>query len=537
MKSNYTLEELLKAKIGQSTPPPTEADALWADMNARLDAFPIGNTPGAPPPTTPELPLPGQALVPPAPISPAIYLASIFVAGSLILGVLWWKNNPVSEVKAPPVRTETTGIPAENAPSGATTAAPAGANTHTTTPGDPETTTQNAAHGSEAGLHPTPTLPGAGSKHATEGKAVLSSSVSGSVSLPKATAPKSEITPAKQRKQPVNVLKKALPASGTITQLPVAQAGTENKPAAVTVAAASGQSTPASLAQNTPPAEPTLNTAGNTTAPNGNTAATALEAPFEGATAATQQAARWDALTLLPGWFTGALHSDQAPVLQQPLSRAPVSKLTSIYGENRRSFMVMIGSDLEKTPRQRANFVEVGMYANLGMGYQAPVNRRWALRCEGWYQQFATPQLNRVTNYSINTDADRIARADTLSVTRMAGMSLSLMAVRYLPADIKLLGGLNVGWYNRVLVETGYSENSVIGNVYSSRGTGFNYSYSAPPSWFQQVQPGLRLGVEKVFFEHWVLGLNLYKGMVNITKFNQGLNLSTNWLLYTGYRF
>jgi hypothetical protein len=122
---------------------------------------------------------------------------------------------------------------------------------------------------------------------------------------------------------------------------------------------------------------------------------------------------------------------------------------------------------------------------------------------------------------------------------RMQGLSLNLTATTELRGGIALLGGVQLGWFPRAMQERASRRKSEV-TGYESWGYGYNYNYEPAPYWLAAWQPGLKLGVEKIFWRRAILGINVYQGVSDVTRLpgsSAPANYNRSWLAYLGYRF
>lgn len=196
------------------------------------------------------------------------------------------------------------------------------------------------------------------------------------------------------------------------------------------------------------------------------------------------------------------------------------------------------GSSLGKTPRVYQNYTPAGSYLNLGMGYRMALNRRWSFQPEVWSLQLETPRLTVVTEQRLDLDGERLLRYDTVSVMRMKGIGINLMMGIELPAGFTLLGGPHLGRYARVMAEQSSGTRSLVNGNYSWSSS-FSYRYSPAPDWFRVYQAGLKLGVEKHFRKKVIVGISTYQGLSDLSRLQrQGPgNYSTAWVVYAGYKW
>jgi hypothetical protein len=197
---------------------------------------------------------------------------------------------------------------------------------------------------------------------------------------------------------------------------------------------------------------------------------------------------------------------------------------------------VNIGFDAEPTRNTRINGIGIIPIVNLGISYDFNLNKRWTVRPEFWYQQFATPRLTLIKSEKSDPDGLRVQTGDTLSLLRMAGYNFGISAKRTMGSGFSIFGGVQCGWYKKGLSESASSSVDMNGSRYGSESTSYS-GYDKIPEWFNGVQPGLKLGVEKAFLKRFVLGASLYQGLTDMTDFPEGgKNFSTNYLVYVGVK-
>lgn len=204
-----------------------------------------------------------------------------------------------------------------------------------------------------------------------------------------------------------------------------------------------------------------------------------------------------------------------------------------------RGLILYVGSSLEKTPRRYQNFTPKPSYLNVGLAYRLPVAQRWSIQPEFWFMQLETPGLSVATEQRTDLDGLRWLQYDTVSVMRMQGLSLNLTATTELRGGIALLGGVQLGWFPRAMQERASRRKSEV-TGYESWGYGYNYNYEPAPYWLAAWQPGLKLGVEKIFWRRAILGINVYQGVSDVTRLpgsSAPANYNRSWLAYLGYRF
>jgi hypothetical protein len=200
------------------------------------------------------------------------------------------------------------------------------------------------------------------------------------------------------------------------------------------------------------------------------------------------------------------------------------------------NIQICLGFDLEPTHSTRLDHIGIKPIVNLGIGYQFKLNDRWAIRPEIWYQQFSTPSISVITDDKFNPNGLRIHSVDTTTLLRMSGLSTGLVIKRKLIAGFSLLGGVQCAWYKKGVQESGYFVSDLTGAT--SRGYTSSFpGYKTLPSWINGFQPGLKIGVEKVFGKRIVLGFNIYQTLKDLTDFPDGQkNYSMNFLGYLGVR-
>ena len=242
-------------------------------------------------------------------------------------------------------------------------------------------------------------------------------------------------------------------------------------------------------------------------------------------------------------WLTEvALLPVSLPLLEVPAPTpvfSPVEAPASLSQRAARGLILYAGSALGKTPRVYQGFTPAWTYLNVGAGYRFPLDRRWSLQPELWLLQFETPRLSVVTEQRLDLDGNRILRYDTVSVMRMQGIGINLMAGAELPAGFTLFGGAHLGRYAGVMTETAYSGLSTVqGGSSGGAGVNWNYRYVAPPDWFQVYQAGIKLGVEKRFRQRVMLGLSVHQGLSDLYRARESgpANLPNSWVIYAGYR-
>lgn len=208
-------------------------------------------------------------------------------------------------------------------------------------------------------------------------------------------------------------------------------------------------------------------------------------------------------------------------------------KYSNLFHQN---IQICVGFDLEPTHKTRIDYVGIKPIVNVGISYQFKLNARWAIRPEIWYQQFSAPPISVITDNKFETDGIRIHSVDTTTLLRMAGFSTGFVLKRHLVSGISILGGLQCAWYKKGITESGYYISDLTGGI--SRGTTASIpDYETLPGWVHGFQPGFKIGLEKSFGKHIVLGINVYQALKDLTDFPEGAkNYSTNFLAYLGVR-
>jgi hypothetical protein len=513
MKKYKTLEELIQSALGKSNPHP-DPESLWADMNARLDA-----APGAEglPSSGNENPPPGQSI--PVP-SPSGLIAGIFIAGSLIFGFLWLAKDRIPANKT-----------ASNLEMGVAPAPKVEAPVSAMNNQDPKPSSSISA-----------------TTEIQQNKLAGTEKIGSNIAIPETNTTKKTSSSAKNTsstnqktfKSPDN--KAPLRAIKLENSRPFNRQKTSDK-----TENAFQKGSKINDAQNTEPTATTIISVKNEV-PGQNPKETSLAAETTNASVSSgentqseltdskNQATFWPELSLLSYPNTAITFANTAP---QPGANliVPIHPIEKNSVLNQSKFLVMLGYDLEKTKRLNTYGSPPNAKLNLGVGCRVAINEKWSVQGEGWFQQLATPKIVQVIIENQDIDSERIIREDTLSVSRMSGLSLSASVVRHLPFGFSASAGLSLARFHKVLTENGYSETSLVtGNF--GRGSGYSYDYVTPPSWFRQIQPGIKIGVEKLLFKRWLLGLQMYQGLADISKFSTGgANLSTNWILNAGYIF
>jgi len=118
----------------------------------------------------------------------------------------------------------------------------------------------------------------------------------------------------------------------------------------------------------------------------------------------------------------------------------------------------------------------------------------------------------------------------------MSGLSTGLVIKSNFSAGICVLAGVQCAWYKKGVQESGYFVSDLTGAT--SRGYTSSFpGYKTLPTWVNGFQPGVKIGVEKVFGKRFVLGFNIYQALKDLTDFQDGQkNYSTNFLGYLGVR-
>lgn len=238
-------------------------------------------------------------------------------------------------------------------------------------------------------------------------------------------------------------------------------------------------------------------------------------------------------MALLPSSSPAVLKTP-APALARPLLVVPSSTSPlSAHG-----LLLYAGRSLGKTPTVYQNYTPAISYLNLGMAYRVSLGSRWSFQPELWLMQLETPRLSVVTEQRLDLDGERLFQSDTVSTMRMRGIGLNLMMGAELPAGFTLLGGLHLGRYAGIMSERASSTRSLVSGLGSSS-WGFTYTYNPAPDWFQVYQVGMKLGIEKHFWQKIILGASVYQGLSDLVRERESGpgNYSTGWVVYAGYRW
>ena len=491
MKNNITIDKWIASSHEHATPPPPDADLMWADMEQRLDATTLPDS--APDP---------DIAAGPAPAGKRRIIAMIWLFMGLVgIGALYAL---ASRQMADNDEKTSINTPVEDA-SKAQQPHITEATPNTLHPAGEEANSAGTASATTAAVQPVAagnSMKPSATSGAGRSRSITSRPTSGRVSsksvatlVSNTTATRTEATP---------------PLTGS-TISPPASSG------------AAGQNT--TSAGSTIAQEASIPVAVIEEASVSFAASEADEMPAPLPQALTE-------VTLLQ--LPSALLEIPAPLVTWP----EVETSSRLQSRPMEGLIWYAGSSLGKTPRVYQNYTPAGSYLNLGMGYRMALNRRWSFQPEVWSLQLETPRLTVVTEQRLDLDGERLLRYDTVSVMRMKGIGINLMMGIELPAGFTLLGGPHLGRYARVMAEQSSGTRSLVNGNYSWSSS-FSYRYSPAPDWFRVYQAGLKLGVEKQFRKKVIVGISTYQGLSDLSRLQrQGAgNYSTSWVVYAGYKW
>lgn len=215
--------------------------------------------------------------------------------------------------------------------------------------------------------------------------------------------------------------------------------------------------------------------------------------------------------------------------------KAPFPRFVSKYLLAKR-LHIYAGIDPERTRHQLISDIFISSTFNYGAAYHFPFGEHWSAGAEVWFNQYATPRLTRIREIKTELDAARIAVYDTASVIRMAGYYAGATLTRQLPHGFSITGGAGCGFYKKGIAEYSTRLTDVSGTVMRSTSSGYDGNRDLP-DWFDGVQPGIKLRVEKTLLQRLVVGASVQQSLKDMTKFSEGnKNLSTNFLVHVGVR-
>ncbi|MBL7803709.1 MAG: hypothetical protein JNL02_08250 [Saprospiraceae bacterium] len=244
-------------------------------------------------------------------------------------------------------------------------------------------------------------------------------------------------------------------------------------------------------------------------------------------------------IALFSPFLSVAATPEFSPASQPVDSLAPTFVLKRPGEENTprfpMAFYAFAGIDPEPTQRERINFIPFLNIVNIAMGYRMNLGPDWQLSAELWSNSYATPRIEVIDIQHLDREGDRITLRDTTSLMRLRGAVFSLSGARRLPAGFSLHTGVQMGYYPLAMLEYGRSAESAVSLDYS-RQSGWDYDYVEAPDWIQRFQPALRFGLEKRFFDNYILGLSMQQTLTDLSKLGDTRNMPMVWMVYAGYR-